>query len=71
MFCSYSVIAELVDDNFEGSLRRPLSWMSLSGLNRTTANASKVQVLGKNSFGVIKFGSKGQGLGVRLGKESC
>lgn len=42
---SYSVIAELVDDNFEGSLRRPLSWMSLSGLNRTTVNASKELLL--------------------------
>ncbi|XP_014725260.1 PREDICTED: tRNA-splicing endonuclease subunit Sen2 [Sturnus vulgaris] len=42
---SYSVIAELVDDNFEGPLRRPLSWMSLSGLNRTTANASKELML--------------------------
>ncbi|XP_074406245.1 tRNA-splicing endonuclease subunit Sen2 isoform X2 [Zonotrichia albicollis] len=42
---SYSVIAELVDDHFEGSLRRPLSWMSLSGLNRTNANASKELML--------------------------
>ncbi|OXB69843.1 UNVERIFIED_CONTAM: hypothetical protein H355_010661 [Colinus virginianus] len=42
---SYSVIAELVDDNFKGSLRRPLSWMSLSGLNRTTVNASKELML--------------------------
>ncbi|NXC27730.1 SEN2 endonuclease, partial [Campylorhamphus procurvoides] len=42
---SYSVLAELVDDCFEGSLRRPLSWMSLSGLNRTTANASKELML--------------------------
>ncbi|NXM48522.1 SEN2 endonuclease, partial [Gymnorhina tibicen] len=42
---SYSVIAELVDDTFEGSLRRPLSWMALSGLNRTTANASKELML--------------------------
>uniref|UniRef100_A0A8C5U082 tRNA-splicing endonuclease subunit Sen2 n=1 Tax=Malurus cyaneus samueli TaxID=2593467 RepID=A0A8C5U082_9PASS len=42
---SYSVIAELVDGNFEGSLRRPLSWMSLSGLNRTTTNASKELML--------------------------
>ncbi|NWH56797.1 SEN2 endonuclease, partial [Geococcyx californianus] len=42
---SYSVIAELVDDNFEGSLRRPLSWMSLAGLNRTTVNASKELML--------------------------
>lgn len=71
VFPSYSVIAELVDDNFEGSLRRPLSWMSLSGLNRTTANASKVQILAKSNFGMIKFGSKGQGCGVRLGRESC
>ncbi|KAK2534418.1 Tsen2 [Columba guinea] len=42
---SYSVLAELVDDSFEGSLRRPLSWKSLSGLNRTTANASKELML--------------------------
>ncbi|NWS74811.1 SEN2 endonuclease, partial [Crotophaga sulcirostris] len=42
---SYSVIADLVDDNFEGSLRRPLSWMSLAGLNRTTVNASKELML--------------------------
>ncbi|NWS45650.1 SEN2 endonuclease, partial [Probosciger aterrimus] len=42
---SYSVIAELVDDTFEGSLRRPLSWKTLSGLNRTTANASKELML--------------------------
>ncbi|NXO51042.1 SEN2 endonuclease, partial [Aramus guarauna] len=42
---SYSVIAELVNDNFEGSLRRPLSWKSLSGLNRTTVNASKELML--------------------------
>ncbi|XP_027604288.1 tRNA-splicing endonuclease subunit Sen2 isoform X4 [Pipra filicauda] len=42
---SYSVLAELVDDDFQGSLRRPLSWMSLSGLNRTTANASKELML--------------------------
>ncbi|NWX09474.1 SEN2 endonuclease, partial [Caloenas nicobarica] len=42
---SYSVLAELVDDSFEGSLRRPLSWTSLSGLNRTTANASKELML--------------------------
>uniref|UniRef100_A0A8D0KM10 tRNA-splicing endonuclease subunit Sen2 n=1 Tax=Salvator merianae TaxID=96440 RepID=A0A8D0KM10_SALMN len=38
---SYSVIAELVNDDFEGSSCRPLSWKSLSGLNRTTANVSK------------------------------
>ncbi|XP_061474083.1 tRNA-splicing endonuclease subunit Sen2 [Rhineura floridana] len=38
---SYSVIAELVNDEFEGSSHRPFSWKSLSGLNRTTANVSK------------------------------
>ncbi|XP_068550710.1 tRNA-splicing endonuclease subunit Sen2 [Anas acuta] len=42
---SYSVIAELVDDTFEGSLRRPFTWNSLSGLNRTTVNASKELML--------------------------
>ncbi|XP_075795762.1 tRNA-splicing endonuclease subunit Sen2 [Pelodiscus sinensis] len=42
---SYSVIAELVNDNFEGSLHRPLNWMSLSGLNRTTMNVSKELML--------------------------
>ncbi|KAM9134367.1 tRNA-splicing endonuclease subunit Sen2 isoform 2-T4 [Pangshura tecta] len=42
---SYSVIAELVNDNFVGSLRRPLNWMSLSGLNRTTMNVSKIILL--------------------------
>ncbi|NXK41060.1 SEN2 endonuclease, partial [Piprites chloris] len=42
---SYSVLAELVDDDFQGSLRRPLSWMCLSGLNRTTASASKELML--------------------------
>ncbi|NWU94436.1 SEN2 endonuclease, partial [Upupa epops] len=42
---SYSVIAELVDDNFEGSLRRPLCWKTLSGLNRMTVNASKELML--------------------------
>ncbi|NWI65158.1 SEN2 endonuclease, partial [Todus mexicanus] len=42
---SYSVIAELVDDSFEGPLRRPLSWTCLSGLNRTTVNASKELML--------------------------
>ncbi|XP_063147904.1 tRNA-splicing endonuclease subunit Sen2 isoform X2 [Candoia aspera] len=38
---SYSVIAELVNDDFDGPLHRPFSWKSLSGLNRTTANVSK------------------------------
>ncbi|NXX94278.1 SEN2 endonuclease, partial [Centropus bengalensis] len=46
---SYSVIAELVDDTFEGPLRRPLSWMSLAGLNRTTVNASKARCSFKDS----------------------
>ncbi|XP_008103417.3 tRNA-splicing endonuclease subunit Sen2 isoform X1 [Anolis carolinensis] len=38
---SYSVIVELVNGDFEGPLRRPFSWKSLSGLNRSTANVSK------------------------------
>ncbi|XP_034962123.1 tRNA-splicing endonuclease subunit Sen2 isoform X5 [Zootoca vivipara] len=38
---SYSVIVELVNNDFEGSPHRPFSWKSLSGLNRTTANVSK------------------------------
>uniref|UniRef100_A0A7M4FQJ9 tRNA-splicing endonuclease subunit Sen2 n=1 Tax=Crocodylus porosus TaxID=8502 RepID=A0A7M4FQJ9_CROPO len=42
---SYSVMAELVNDDFEGSLRRPFSWKSLSGLNRTTTNVSKELIL--------------------------
>ncbi|XP_068107895.1 tRNA-splicing endonuclease subunit Sen2 isoform X2 [Hyperolius riggenbachi] len=38
---SYSVIVELVDCNYEGTPLRPLTWRSLSGLNRTTMNVSK------------------------------
>ncbi|XP_060095847.1 tRNA-splicing endonuclease subunit Sen2 [Heteronotia binoei] len=38
---SYSVIAELVNGDFEGSSQRSFSWKSLSSLNRTTANVSK------------------------------
>ncbi|CAI9606807.1 unnamed protein product [Staurois parvus] len=38
---SYSVIVELVDADYEGSPLRPLTWRSLSGLNRTTMNVSK------------------------------
>ncbi|XP_015275739.1 PREDICTED: tRNA-splicing endonuclease subunit Sen2 [Gekko japonicus] len=38
---SYSVIAELVNGDFEGSSQRSFSWRSLSSLNRTTANVSK------------------------------
>ncbi|KAM3914817.1 tRNA-splicing endonuclease subunit Sen2 isoform 2-T2 [Leptodactylus fuscus] len=38
---SYSVIVELVDENFDGPPLRPLTWRSLSGLNRTTMNVSK------------------------------
>ncbi|XP_066452573.1 tRNA-splicing endonuclease subunit Sen2 isoform X1 [Eleutherodactylus coqui] len=38
---SYSVIVELVDENFEGPPLRPLTWRSLSGLHRTTMNVSK------------------------------
>ncbi|PNJ67753.1 TSEN2 isoform 9 [Pongo abelii] len=39
---SYSVIIELVDDHFEGSLRRPFSWKSLAALSRVSINVSKV-----------------------------
>ncbi|XP_068940009.1 tRNA-splicing endonuclease subunit Sen2 [Petaurus breviceps papuanus] len=42
---SYSVFIELVNDSFEGSLRRPFSWKSLAGLNRITANVSKELLL--------------------------
>ncbi|XP_078517544.1 tRNA-splicing endonuclease subunit Sen2 isoform X1 [Lissotriton helveticus] len=38
---SYSVIVELVDHQFQGSARRPFTWKSLAGLNRTTVNVSK------------------------------
>ncbi|XP_018095842.1 tRNA splicing endonuclease subunit 2 L homeolog isoform X2 [Xenopus laevis] len=38
---SYSVIVELVNDKGEGTPLRPLSWRSLAGLHRTTANVSK------------------------------
>ncbi|XP_069500035.1 tRNA-splicing endonuclease subunit Sen2 isoform X2 [Ambystoma mexicanum] len=38
---SYSVIIELVDDHYHGSPRRPFTWKSLAGLNRTTVNVSK------------------------------
>ncbi|XP_011807721.1 PREDICTED: tRNA-splicing endonuclease subunit Sen2 isoform X5 [Colobus angolensis palliatus] len=39
---SYSVIIELVDDHFEGCLRRPFSWKSLAALSRVSVNVSKV-----------------------------
>ncbi|XP_074054639.1 tRNA-splicing endonuclease subunit Sen2 [Macrotis lagotis] len=42
---SYSVIIELVNDTFEGSLRRPFTWKSLACLNRITANVSKELML--------------------------
>lgn len=42
------MIAELINDDFDGPLHRPFSWKSLSGLNRTTANVSKVA--NKNNF---------------------
>ncbi|XP_056380229.1 tRNA-splicing endonuclease subunit Sen2 isoform X2 [Hyla sarda] len=41
---SYSIIVELVDENFEGPPLRRLTWRSLSGLNRTTMNVSKDSV---------------------------
>ncbi|GAB1291176.1 tRNA-splicing endonuclease subunit Sen2 [Apodemus speciosus] len=42
---SYSVIIELVDGNFEGSLRRPFSWKSLAALSRVSGNVSKELML--------------------------
>ncbi|XP_032118171.1 tRNA-splicing endonuclease subunit Sen2 isoform X2 [Sapajus apella] len=42
---SYSVITELVDDHFEGSLRRPFSWKSLAALSRVSVNVSKELML--------------------------
>lgn len=42
---SYSVIVELVDDHFEGSLRRPFSWKSLATLSRVSVNVSKELML--------------------------
>ncbi|KAM6214247.1 tRNA-splicing endonuclease subunit Sen2 [Rhynchocyon petersi] len=42
---SYSVIIELVDDCFEGSLRRPFSWKSLAALSRVSVNVSKELML--------------------------
>uniref|UniRef100_A0A673TCF3 tRNA-splicing endonuclease subunit Sen2 n=1 Tax=Suricata suricatta TaxID=37032 RepID=A0A673TCF3_SURSU len=42
---SYSVIIELVDDRFEGSLRRPFSWRSLAALSRVSVNVSKELML--------------------------
>ncbi|XP_007952299.1 tRNA-splicing endonuclease subunit Sen2 [Orycteropus afer afer] len=42
---SYSVIIELVDDLFEGSLRRPFSWKSLAALSRVSVNVSKELML--------------------------
>lgn len=42
---SYSVIIELVDDRFEGSLRRPFSWKSLAALSRVSVNVSKELML--------------------------
>ncbi|XP_045688088.1 tRNA-splicing endonuclease subunit Sen2 isoform X2 [Phyllostomus hastatus] len=42
---SYSVIIELVDDHFEGRLRRPFSWKSLATLSRVSVNVSKELML--------------------------
>uniref|UniRef100_A0A250Y1B0 tRNA-splicing endonuclease subunit Sen2 n=1 Tax=Castor canadensis TaxID=51338 RepID=A0A250Y1B0_CASCN len=42
---SYSVIIELVDERFEGSLRRPFSWKSLAALSRVSVNVSKELML--------------------------
>nr|KAF6476714.1 tRNA splicing endonuclease subunit 2 [Rousettus aegyptiacus] len=45
VFFSYSVIIELVDDHFEGSLRRPFNWKSLAALSRVSVNVSKELML--------------------------
>uniref|UniRef100_UPI00398E9C82 tRNA-splicing endonuclease subunit Sen2 isoform X2 n=1 Tax=Pristiophorus japonicus TaxID=55135 RepID=UPI00398E9C82 len=42
---SYSVVVEMVDDSCQGSQRRPFTWRSLAGLNRTTTNVSKELLL--------------------------
>ncbi|XP_067907931.1 tRNA-splicing endonuclease subunit Sen2 isoform X2 [Heterodontus francisci] len=42
---SYSLVIEMVDDSCQGSLRRPFTWRSLAGLNRTTSNVSKELLL--------------------------
>lgn len=42
---SYSVIIELVDDRFEGTLRRPFSWRSLAALSRVSVSVSKELML--------------------------
>ncbi|KAM8759003.1 tRNA-splicing endonuclease subunit Sen2 isoform 1-T5 [Rhynchonycteris naso] len=42
---SYSVIIELVNDHFEGPLRRPFSWKSLATLSRVSVNVSKELML--------------------------
>ncbi|XP_073087157.1 tRNA-splicing endonuclease subunit Sen2 isoform X2 [Manis javanica] len=42
---SYSVIVELVDNQFRGSLRRPFSWKSLAALSRVSVNVSKELLL--------------------------
>ncbi|XP_038668601.1 tRNA-splicing endonuclease subunit Sen2 isoform X3 [Scyliorhinus canicula] len=42
---SYSVVIEMVDDTCQGSPRRPFTWRSLAGLNRTTSNVSKELLL--------------------------
>ncbi|XP_041048405.1 tRNA-splicing endonuclease subunit Sen2 isoform X1 [Carcharodon carcharias] len=42
---SYSVVIEMVDDSCQGSQRRPFTWRSLAGLNRTTSNVSKELLL--------------------------
>uniref|UniRef100_A0A2R9B1H4 tRNA-splicing endonuclease subunit Sen2 n=1 Tax=Pan paniscus TaxID=9597 RepID=A0A2R9B1H4_PANPA len=42
---SYSVVIELVDEQFEGCLCRPFSWMSLAALSRVSVNVSKELML--------------------------
>ncbi|XP_043563891.1 tRNA-splicing endonuclease subunit Sen2 isoform X1 [Chiloscyllium plagiosum] len=42
---SYSVVIEMLDNNYQGSQHRPFTWRSLGGLSRTTANVSKELLL--------------------------
>ncbi|XP_058534830.1 tRNA-splicing endonuclease subunit Sen2 isoform X2 [Ochotona princeps] len=42
---SYSVIVELIDDRFQGSLRRPFTWRALAALSRVSTNVSKELLL--------------------------
>ncbi|XP_060036664.1 tRNA-splicing endonuclease subunit Sen2 isoform X2 [Erinaceus europaeus] len=42
---SYSVVIEMVNERFQGSLHRPFSWKSLAALSRVSVNVSKELLL--------------------------